>query len=122
MVCVEGMLSVAARRLLVSLAEAGVELRYHGDFDKGGIRIANIIIGEIGARPWRMSAEEYREAVARPKRFLPLKGSVPQARWDPYLKDEMERRRVAVHEEKIVDVLVQDLATAAAALSVAAAE
>lgn len=112
MVCVEGMLSVAARRLLVSLAAAGVELRYHGDFDKGGIRIANIVIGEIGACPWRMAAADYREALARPKYFLPIKGSVPQARWDTRLRAEMEQRRLAVHEEKVVDFLIADLKAA----------
>jgi uncharacterized protein (TIGR02679 family) len=112
MVCVEGMLSVAARRLLVSLAAAGVDLRYHGDFDKGGVRIANIVIGEIGARPWRLSAADYHEAIARPKRFLPIKGSVPQTKWDPRLRDDMEQCRLAVHEEKIVDLLVGDLEAA----------
>lgn len=113
MVCVEGMLSVAARRLLVSLAAAGVELRYHGDFDKGGIRIANIVIGEIGARPWRMMAADYREALVRQKHFLPIKGPVPHARWDARLRDEMEHRRLAIHEEKIVDLLMSDLLAAA---------
>jgi uncharacterized protein (TIGR02679 family) len=41
LVCTEGQPSLACMRLLQACAEKGIELRYHGDFDWGGIRIAN---------------------------------------------------------------------------------
>lgn len=113
MVCVQGMLSVAARRLLTSMTESGIELRYHGDFDKGGLWIANIVIGELGARPWRMTAADYRAAVAITRRSISLKGALPLARWDPGLSEEMASHRVAVQEEQLADLLVGDLEGAA---------
>lgn len=32
-----------------------MELRYHGDFDGSGIRIAAYVCAKTGAVPWRMS-------------------------------------------------------------------
>jgi uncharacterized protein (TIGR02679 family) len=63
-VCVEGQPSLAATRLLASLAAGGASLAYHGDFGAGGIAIANAIIGGIGAQPWRMSTTDHADALA----------------------------------------------------------
>ena len=54
--------------LLRMLAEAGCELRYHGDFDWGGIRIGNVIFGRLRARPWRFDTADYRAAADRGRR------------------------------------------------------
>ncbi|MCZ7528579.1 MAG: DUF2399 domain-containing protein [Acidimicrobiia bacterium] len=64
LVCVEGQLSVAAVRLLGMLAAGGARLRYHGDFGAGGLTIANRVVGELGATPWRMATADYQVALA----------------------------------------------------------
>ncbi|MEU8782128.1 DUF2399 domain-containing protein [Streptomyces sp. NPDC048637] len=40
LVCVEGNLSLASRALLTQLTDCGCPIAYHGDFDWGGVRIA----------------------------------------------------------------------------------
>ena len=53
LICVEGHLSVAARALLRVLSEHGAQPRYHGDFDWGGVRIANSVFSLTDATAWR---------------------------------------------------------------------
>ena len=43
LVCVNGQPTAAVLRLLTTLTDAGCALRYHGDFDWGGLRIANLL-------------------------------------------------------------------------------
>ncbi len=62
-VCIEGQPKTAARLLLDRLRSTGLRLAYHGDFDWGGVRIANLIVQRHGAAPWRMSTDDYRAAV-----------------------------------------------------------
>lgn len=58
-----GRLLAAARALLRALRERGARFRYHGDFDWGGIRIANAVFALIDATPWRYTFRDYLEAV-----------------------------------------------------------
>ncbi len=106
-VCIDGQPSTAAHLLLKSLCKAGVQLRYHGDFDWGGIRIANLAMKRYGVLPWRMSAQDYLAAVR--DGGSPLSGEVVHAEWDGALSDTMLRERKAVHEEQVASVLLQDL-------------
>lgn len=53
LVCTDGMPAAAQRTLLAQLAQAGARLRYHGDFDWAGLRIANHVMRTWEARPWR---------------------------------------------------------------------
>ncbi|MEU6261410.1 DUF2399 domain-containing protein [Streptomyces sp. NPDC047043] len=39
-------------------------LRYHGDFDWGGLRIADALLGRVPRRLWCYTAADYRTAVA----------------------------------------------------------
>ncbi|MGW0859050.1 DUF2397 family protein, partial [Streptomyces sp. NPDC002690] len=55
----------AAVHFVRLLAEHGADLRHHGDFDGEGIRIAAHVFAKTSARPWRMSAADCRDAVAR---------------------------------------------------------
>lgn len=105
LVCVEGQPSAAAQALLRRLADAGVRLACHGDFDWPGLRIAQLVVDRFGAVPWRLAATDYLAAPAGP----PLQGRPATATWDPRLVTAMSARGVAVHEEQIVDTLLADL-------------
>ncbi|MGH9101735.1 MAG: TIGR02679 family protein, partial [Acidimicrobiales bacterium] len=111
MVCVEGRPRLAATLLLRSLAAGGARLRYHGDFGAGGISIANGIIGDLGAEPWRMGAGDYRAALDRAAtaRLRPLRGAVPEACWDQVLATVVRAAGVEVEEELVIEALLDDL-------------
>lgn len=106
LVCVEGQPNTAARRLLEGLTEAGWALRYHGDFDWGGIRIANLVMDRHGAKPWRFDASTYRATTGG----TPLTGEPVEASWDPDLASAMRAEGRAVHEEQVLEELLGDLA------------
>jgi uncharacterized protein (TIGR02679 family) len=113
MVCVEGRPSLAGLLLLRSLAAGGGRLAYHGDFGAGGIAIANSIIGDLGAEPWRFGLEDHRAALARAEQsgtpLRPLRGEVPDACWDPALGAAIRAAGVEIEEELVLDVLLADL-------------
>jgi len=109
MVCVFGRFNTAAARLLQYLADGGAELRYHGDFDWGGIRIANEVMQRFGAKPWRYSSEDYLVAIGCNRGAPTLVGKRCEAIWDAQLADLIEQRELAVHEESVLDVLSKDL-------------
>ncbi|MGH9091804.1 MAG: DUF2399 domain-containing protein, partial [Acidimicrobiales bacterium] len=112
-VCLEGQPSVAAVLLLRTLAGGGARLRYHGDFGASGITIANQVIGDLGAEPWRFRAGDHREALARVAAAgttpPPLRGRVPGARWDPDLAPAVQAAGVEIEEELVMDLLLEDL-------------
>lgn len=109
LVCTEGMVSGAAGSLLGGLTTSGVELRFHGDFDWGGIRVGNVLVQRFGARPWQFSAEDYERALATVPRRSELVGTRTDARWDPDLALALDRARIAVYEEQLIPRLVEDL-------------
>ena len=106
LVCVEGQPNTAARRLLEGLVDAGWTLRYHGDFDWGGIRIANLVMDRHGAKPWRFAAAAYRSTSGG----TPLAGEAIEAIWDPELAVAMRAEGRTVHEEQVLEGLLGDLA------------
>ncbi|RPF21755.1 TIGR02679 family protein [Myceligenerans xiligouense] len=106
MVCTAGWPSSAALLLLTSLARSGNLLRYHGDLDGDGIRIAAHVIDATGAIPWRMSVHDYRQHVeGRGARV----GRVTPAPWDPDLAPALREHGVAVLEETVWDTLRSDI-------------
>jgi len=109
LICTHGQPGAAVMHLLRALASAGAQLRYHGDFDWGGLRIGNVIFGRIPAAPWRFHAADYR-AVAKPGQSRRLTGTPATAHWDPSLADTMRCTGLAVEEEHTVDDLLSDLA------------
>ncbi|MEV0368885.1 DUF2399 domain-containing protein [Streptomyces sp. NPDC050636] len=112
LVCTSGWPNSAAIHLLRLLAHHGAALRYHGDFDGEGIRIAAYVLDKTPARTWRMGAEDYRAAVVRTP-YGPPPGRLTEAPWDPELIVEMNGHSTAVVEELIADILLADLADAA---------
>jgi uncharacterized protein (TIGR02679 family) len=107
LVCVDGQPKTAVRVLLSSLSRHGSSLRYHGDFDWPGIQISNLIFARHAALPWRMGVTDYRSA---PK-GVALEGAPATANWDDQLGAAMQAAGRAVHEEQVMDLLLQDLAT-----------
>jgi len=106
-VCTDGQPSGAVQTLLGQLAEAGMALDFHVDFDGGGIRIGNLLVDRFGAVPWRMSRADYEAAAANAGR--PLGAAPPEASWDPELATAIATRGRAVHEEQLLDELVHEL-------------
>jgi len=106
LVCVEGQPASAVQTLLRHLAAAGADLCYHGDFDWAGVQIAGLVFDRFQAGPWRFDSSSYASSPAGP----PLRGNPMATPWDPDLADRMVHRGVAVHEEQILDRLLDDLA------------
>lgn len=116
LVCTQGQPGTAALALLRALAVAGAALRYHGDFDWGGIRIANALRRQVAWTPWRYRAADYRTAVGAvvPRsRSRELTGSPVEADWDPALASALAALGVPVEEEQVLDALLADLAAGA---------
>ncbi|MEV7230317.1 TIGR02679 family protein [Polymorphospora sp. NPDC051019] len=109
LVCVNGQPSTAALRLLAALAAGGAQLSYHGDFDWGGLRIANLLRSRVPWQPWRYDAAAYRAAVADATPGT-LTGQPVEAGWDADLTRLMRRHGARVEEELVLDALLADLA------------
>ncbi|ALL79514.1 hypothetical protein AD006_30240 (plasmid) [Pseudonocardia sp. EC080610-09] len=105
LVCTNGWPSGAAIRLLRALA-ARHEIRYHGDLDGDGVRIAAHVVTATGARLWRMGADDYSAHV--PEVGAPV-GRVGDAPWDSDLAPAMRASGVSLSEEHIAELLLDDL-------------
>jgi uncharacterized protein (TIGR02679 family) len=108
LICTHGQPGAAVMHLLRALADAEAELRYHGDFDWGGIRIANVLFDRLPVRPWRFDAETYR-TVAAAHPGTALTGTPTVATWDADLAPAMTELVTKVEEERVLDTLIHDL-------------
>jgi len=109
LVCTDGMPGAAQRMLMSQLAAAGARLWYHGDFDWPGVGIANLVIREHSARPWRMSADDYVSATENVMTRVSLVGTVVAASWDDELATQMTLLDVGVAEEALASSILVDL-------------
>ncbi len=106
MICTEGQPSLACQNLLIACCAQSLQMCYHGDFDWGGIRIANFIHRIVPAiTPWRYRASDY-EVLANGS---PLEGVPVDACWDSRLRPAMTARNEAYHEEQLLPDLIADL-------------
>lgn len=82
----------------------------HNDFTPDGIRVTNEVLAWTGGTAWRMSAADYREAVATLISRgveLPTLNSRPEAAsWDPDLADTMATTGLMVTEEHVLPSLL----------------
>lgn len=108
LVCLSGHPSVAALRLLDLLVASGAHLAYHGDFDWGGIRIANALRERFAWQPWRFDTPAYRSALASVTGGA-LTGRPVDAAWDPDLRPAVEQHGVHIQEELVLPELIADL-------------
>jgi uncharacterized protein (TIGR02679 family) len=106
LVSIQGQYATPTRVLLRQLCAAGARLRYHGDFDCGGLGIARRLFAEFAVTPWRFGAADYA-AAPKSERF---RGDPGQTPWDPPLALAMARDGRLVHEEAVFDSLASDLA------------
>ena len=115
LVCTDGMPAAAQRVLLQQLAGAGATLRYHGDFDWPGLRIANqvraVCAGGPGWQAWRFSTADYQRA-CQASAGRPLAGTPVDAHWDSPLAGAMAAAGRAIDEEALAETLLGDLAAA----------
>lgn len=109
LLCVSGNPATVAINALDNLVSTGAAVRYHGDFDVAGVRIAARLFGR-GMTPWRFGADDYLAAVEHSR--LPLTGTVPNTPWDPDLAQAMRSHGLAVHEEAVLNDLLVHLAEA----------
>jgi uncharacterized protein (TIGR02679 family) len=108
--CANGHLSLAALKLLDVLVEGGATLRYSGDFDAGGLTIAQGLLRRYGdqVRLWRMDVASYEAALApgatRPDPALmqSLRGAFPE------LVDRILEGGVA-YQEALLNLLAKDI-------------
>ncbi|MGW4214571.1 DUF2399 domain-containing protein [Lentzea sp. NPDC004789] len=88
----------------------GRTVRCHNDFTPDGIRAANEILAYTGGTPWRMSAADYREAVAtliaRGVELPTLNTRPEEASWDPDLVETMATTGLMVTEEHVLPSLL----------------
>jgi uncharacterized protein (TIGR02679 family) len=110
LVCTDGMPAAAQRTLLAQLADAGARLKYHGDFDWPGLQIGNHVIRVCGARSWRFGATDYQHALGCASHAEHRLAGMPvAASWDALLAPAMQARGLALAEEGLAAVLLQDL-------------
>ncbi|MHB1063972.1 MAG: TIGR02679 family protein [Georgenia sp.] len=109
LVCTSGQPSTAVTELLRTLAADGAEVRYHGDFDWAGLRIAWSLRTHVAWVPWRYTAADYRTAVQDGRPSLRLTGSPAQCPWDPALAVAMTECGLAVEEEAVAGLLAADV-------------
>lgn len=110
LVCLQGQPSAAALLLLRQLAAKGASVRYHGDFDWGGVAIARTLANHIAWQPWRFDAAAYEAALRLRGDALPaLTGGPLATPWDPRLAVAMQARGMSVEEEVVIDDLMGDL-------------
>jgi hypothetical protein len=109
LVCTSGWPTLAGVELLRGLAAGGAALRYHGDLDGEGVRIAAHVASRTGAQPWGMTTADYLSAVAAEG---PPVGRVTEAPWDPHLAAAMRARGVAVPQERTCARLLDAMAPA----------
>lgn len=109
LVCLQGQPSAAALTLLRHLHTQGSTLRYHGDFDWGGLRIAGALLRRVPWQPWHYTAADYRTAAAATPLAPPLTGTPADAAWDPDLSAALAELGVRIEEETVLDVLLADL-------------
>jgi uncharacterized protein (TIGR02679 family) len=110
LVCTEGMPSAACHKLLGSAVAQGARLHWRADFDWTGLRIVSAATTSHSAKPWRMTAADYRNAL-RTGESTPLTGSPAASPWDPELAALLAEHGRAVMEERLIAVLMADLAT-----------
>lgn len=110
LVCTDGMPAAAQRTLLTQLAQSGARLRYHGDFDWAGVQIGNHVVRAWDAQPWRFAAPDYEAAAASaPHTRRDLADACVVASWDAALAPSMQRHGLAIAEEAVAALLLDDL-------------
>ncbi len=105
LICSEGQPSAALHKLL---ERAHGRIHWRGDFDWTGLRTTTAAIKRYDATPWRMTADDYLDALETGD-SEPLKGTPTTSPWDPRLADALSQHHRAVMEERLIHALLEDL-------------
>lgn len=112
LICTRGYSSSATRELLRRLLDDGAVVYCHADFDWSGLDLARAL-REQGARLWRLTSADYREALDRAsaeRLDLPVLAGEPiRTPWDPELSTLLATAGRAVEEEMLLTSLLDDL-------------
>jgi uncharacterized protein (TIGR02679 family) len=111
LVCTGGQPSTAVVELLQRLSASGATVRYHGDFDWAGLRIAQALAARVPWAPWRFEADDYLREVGGSSPSLRLKGASAESPWDRRLATAMAAHGLAIEEEAVARLLADDLIT-----------
>lgn len=111
LVCTNGNLNLADRALLDALVQRGAHIFYGGDFDAKGLEIAAQVLARYpgAASPWRMSVDDYRDALRTEGRALEPGAVDRAAAVFPALAAEIAARGQAAHQEGLLPALKADL-------------
>ena len=113
-VATNGNPTTAVWTMLGQLQRSGARLLYHGDFDTAGLAICRRRQAG-GCEPWMMDVSDYEVAVematqsgVRLERESRDCGTTP---WDPALQAALLRRRLVVHEEFVLERVLDRFGT-----------
>lgn len=102
--------STAVTTLLRQLQRSGASIGYHGDFDAPGIAMCRRM-HEFGCTPWMMDSSDYEDAVRLAEqtdvRLEPDPRDCGATPWDPTLQVAFESHRLIVHEEFVLDRVLE---------------
>jgi len=114
LVCPHGQFKLAAWVMLDRLVAGGATLRYSGDFDPEGLRMAQTLLTRYGdrAQAWRMSPEDYRAAgaaVPLPNPRLAKLNAIDSPALIP-AAEAIRETALAAYQEALLDRLAADIA------------
>ena len=117
MVAANGNPATAVTTLVGQMQQSGARLWYHGDFDAAGIAICRRM-HQLGCRPLMMDASNYENAISlasgnRVHLEHDTRGCGPTP-WDPRLEAAFDNRRLIVHEEFVLDGVLNEASRLAA--------
>lgn len=104
LVCGGGWPNTAVSLVLERMQRCGCALRYQGDFDAEGVRIAEYMRRRHATTSWRFDLVTYADAIHHRRAACALPPA-PDAR----LADAIREVGVAGYEEDIIDALIDDL-------------
>jgi uncharacterized protein (TIGR02679 family) len=115
-VCTTGTPSAVEVAAIGGLAEVGWKVRVRADFDVAGVNHVSTILASVrGARPWRMSADDYLDGLGRSDYTVALRlDRLAATPWDPELARSMTNSGSAVYEEALLDHLLKDISSSVA--------
>ena len=108
-VCTNGQPRAATMVLLRALAQAGVALSHHGDFDWPGLTIGNLLQRRLAMTARAFDRDAYLAAVRDHPRAGPLRGAPVAASWDPALGEAMREAGRQIEEELVAEELLAQL-------------
>jgi uncharacterized protein (TIGR02679 family) len=108
--CTNGNPTTAPSLAITQLAASGARLRYHGDIDAPGLAMTGRA-RDAGCAPFRMSAQDYLDALADARVAgveLPRDpAAAPPTPWDPELGVAFDEHRAVVHQERVMDAVLR---------------